>query len=95
MHALYNLSLRSVAIGLNFNFSKCFILHYGKNNPRLVYTVCGNILPAVDFLTELGIIIMVSLFYIIVMNTLQMLFNVLILLVLVFYEYLLLVIQFS
>ena len=56
MPGLYKLSLWSEATGLKFNFSKCFVLHYGKNNPRFTYTVCGNILLAVDSVTNLGVL---------------------------------------
>ena len=47
MHDFNNLSLWSETSDLNFNFSKCFVLHYSTNNPKLVYAVCGDILPAV------------------------------------------------
>ena len=36
MHDLNNLSLWSEATGLKCNFSKCFIFHCCKNNPRLI-----------------------------------------------------------
>ena len=48
--------LSKTATGLKFNFSKCFVLHYGKNNPRLIYTVSGNVLPTADSVTDLGIL---------------------------------------
>ena len=53
MHDFNNLSLWSEATGLNLTSVKCFILHYGKNIPALVYMEYCIILPAVNSKTDL------------------------------------------
>ena len=42
---------------LSFNFSKCKILHLGRLNPKLSYTMAGNVLEEVSEERDLGVVI--------------------------------------
>jgi hypothetical protein len=63
MHDLNMLSVWSEGTGLQFNFKKCFTLHYGNKNPTFVYNVCGHVLPAADSVLDLGVLRTTSLTY--------------------------------
>ena len=43
--------------GMRFNVEKCHILHLGKNNRKLSYTMNGNILEPTDNEKDIGVII--------------------------------------
>ena len=55
MRNLNNLSIWLQARGLQFNFNKCVVLHYGANNLNFVHTVCGQILPTADSALDLEV----------------------------------------
>ena len=52
---LNNLSIWSQATGLQFNFNKYVVLHYGANNPNFVHTVSGQSLPTANSALDLGV----------------------------------------
>jgi hypothetical protein len=63
MSDLNNLSLWSAASGLNFNFNKCFVMHYGSNNPNFAYHLCGQLLLSTNSTSDLGVLRTTNLSY--------------------------------
>ena len=60
---LHNLCLWSSNNGLQFNYNKCALLHYGQNNPLFTYTLGNHIFSAVQSDTDLGILRTLDLSY--------------------------------
>ena len=53
---LHNLCLWASNNGLQFNYNKRALLHYGQNNPLFTYTLGSHIISAAQSVTDLGIL---------------------------------------
>ena len=67
-HALIKRDLRSLCFwasnkGLQFNYNKCALLHYGQNNPLFTYTLGNHIISEVQSVTDLEILRTLDLSY--------------------------------
>jgi hypothetical protein len=60
---LKKLALWSASTGLQFNFNKCVVLHYGNNNPNFVYKLNNHTLLSAVSTLDLGILRTTNLSY--------------------------------
>jgi hypothetical protein len=59
--ALHNLCTWTEKWGMDFNISKCKVMHFGRNNPGYVYEMNGEVLAEVEAERDIGVTVHKSL----------------------------------